>query len=570
MAMATASPEDSWSAFLVLTLLLDESLASAALARFGITLEWLAQGSLGASVAEATIDSDGISFETDDTVYTGDGCQPIPKSHSAIDDPIHFTCVLDRATELTRRGFGDGGVSSANLLLAILETDESIRERFAKTGATLERIVAELYPDQTQAQPPLPIDEGLSFALNSENVVVDPARLAVNDAPVLRVLDANLNRAREGLRVLEDFARFLANDGNASSQLKALRHELVASEILLRRPAKIGEDYSTSETVSQRNTIGDVGTSITTSSEQTRSSLQDVVIANSRRVQESLRSLEEFGKLVSVEFSSTMKQLRYRTYTAEKTLHQMLTANSCFRDETSFVDGQSLAAESRISTSTTRTTFKSRLQAATVYVLITESMCRLPWKQVVEDVLAGGADVLQLREKNLTDRDLLRRAVWIADACRERNAIFIVNDRADIAVASGAHGVHVGQDELTVSEARRILKPEQVVGVSTHSLSQARTAVLDAADYIGVGPTFPSQTKSFEEFPGLTLVRAVASEIKIPWFPIGGITLESVSDLIAAGTSRVAVTSAVVNSDQPGSIVREFRKQLSRLASVNT
>ena len=128
-----------------------------------------------------------------------------------------------------------------------------------------------------------------------------------------------------------------------------------------------------------------------------------------------------------------------------------------------------------------------------------------------------------------------------------------MNDRADVAVLSAADGVHVGQDELSVKDARAIVGPEVLVGVSTHNIEQVRRAVLDGANYLGVGPTFPSTTKSFAAFAGLDFVRAVATEISLPAFAIGGITLENVSQVISAGLRRVAVSGAVVNAaDQRG------------------
>src|SRR5690606_2183195 len=135
---------------------------------------------------------------------------------------------------------------------------------------------------------------------------------------------------------------------------------------------------------------------------------------------------------------------------------------------------------------------------------------------------------------------------------RESGALFIMNDRPDLAVLVDADGVHVGQEELSVREARRIVGPGRLVGVSTHSLEQARLAGEDGADYLGVGPVFPSQTKSFSELAGLDFVRQVAEEIRLPWYAIGGITPENVSDVLAAGATRIAVSQAVCGSPSPG------------------
>jgi thiamine-phosphate pyrophosphorylase len=131
-----------------------------------------------------------------------------------------------------------------------------------------------------------------------------------------------------------------------------------------------------------------------------------------------------------------------------------------------------------------------------------------------------------------------------------------------LARLAGADGVHVGQDELTVKDARTIVGPRALVGVSTHSLEQAIGAVLDGANYIGVGPTFPSPTKQFSQFPGLELLRAVAAEIRLPAFAIGGITADNVADVRACGFDRIAVSSAVTGSASPADSVRELKSRL--------
>jgi thiamine-phosphate pyrophosphorylase len=454
------------------------------------------------------------------------------------------------------------------LLLAIVETNGEIRQQFETVGATLARIREELYPEQTVPQIPITVEFKLVFSEPTsipgnpvtgtalaagdviDNSVQTPASSAVrltdrNDfAPlsVWRILDANLNRAREGLRVLEDFARFLVDNHDVSLKLKSMRHDLVAAEKQLFASAGIGM----ADRLQFRDTEGDVGTSQMTDGEQHRSALSDVIIANARRVEESLRSLEEFGKLVSAPFSAAMKSLRYSAYTMEKSLAGISAPGLLGYDDKA-----------------------NRLQQARVYVLITESMCRLPWQQVVEQSLEAGAGVLQLREKSLNDRELLRRAEWIRAACLNARTLFIVNDRPDIAAICEADGVHVGQEEFSVAEARRILKPGQLVGLSTHNPDQAIQATEAGADYLGVGPVFPSQTKSFQEFPGLEFVESVAnsSVVTKPWFAIGGICLERIPDLIGAGAKRVAVTSAVAGAEHPGEVIRAIHQAFSERAA---
>ncbi|MEK6250044.1 MAG: thiamine phosphate synthase, partial [Planctomycetales bacterium] len=158
--------------------------------------------------------------------------------------------------------------------------------------------------------------------------------------------------------------------------------------------------------------------------------------------------------------------------------------------------------------------------------------------------------MIQLREKCLDDRMLLERAHDLREVTSGQS-LFIMNDRPDLAVLSRADGVHVGQTEMSVKDVRQIIGADRLIGVSTHSLVQAKRAVLDGANYIGVGPTFPSRTKVFDEFPGLDLLAEVAAEIRLPAFAIGGINLQNASEVLAVGFQRLAVGSAIASADNP-------------------
>ena len=543
MATGSSAPQ-TWCDFLIFALLQDESLAAAAMQRLGISAGLLLTSrhspqSLEQAAAHLHSDADNIT----------DDCSPTARPVAEVDDPLEFIQILERATLLARREPNATGVSSAHLLLAVFETNELLRQEFIADGVDRDKIVAELNFESTDTGPALPIDFDLNWSASG---AISISRRNDTDSPVnesdavWRILDANLNRSREGLRVLEDYARFVRNDASLSERLKALRHDLVATEASLPKSKSFNResesgDATNADVLRHRDTEHDVGTQISTAAELIRLDMSDVVIANCRRVQEALRSLEEFGKLVAPEFAGKIKQIRYRSYTLQQQLRNITDAvQSPFPNE------------SRV----------QKLQDAVLYVLITESMCRLPWQEVVEATLRGGADVLQLREKHLNDRELLRRARWMADACRTAGCLFIVNDRADVAVAANADGVHVGQDELTIADARAVLRPEQILGISTHSLQQAQAAVIGVADYIGVGPTFPTATKSFSEFPGLALVSDVSRSVEMPAFAIGGIGVENLMAVQHAGGTRVAVSSNVVRSENPESTVRELKRLL--------
>lgn len=348
----------------------------------------------------------------------------------------------------------------------------------------------------------------------------DPAQTDLFD--LYRILDAAANRAREGLRVVEDFVRWTWNDGFLSQQLKECRHELAGS--LRHLPL--------SALMEARDTQQDVGTEIRTVSEYRRASPADVATASLKRLEEALRSLEEYSKVLDPEVSSRLEQLRYRIYTIEKSIQTTTQARSRFADQR-------------------------------LCLLATNSLCHHGLGPAILGALQAGVRMIQLREKSLPDREFLAIARHVRTWTKDFGTLFIVNDRPDLAALVNADGVHVGQDDVPASAARKILGPEKLVGVSTHSIEQARQAVLDGADYLGVGPVFPSTTKTFAEFPGLEFVRQVAAEIELPWFAIGGITAENLPELLDAGAARIAVSSAICSAEEPSWAAGELIGRLS-------
>jgi len=338
-----------------------------------------------------------------------------------------------------------------------------------------------------------------------------------------RAFDASANRAREALRVVEDYARFVLDDRHLTGLLKEARHELTA--VLAAAPTDVR--------LACRETQADVGTGLSTSAEQTRPDGASVLAANFARLSESLRSLEEYGKvLLPAQVPPRIEQLRYRVYTLERAV------------------------------AVTRASLE-RLRAARLYVLVDGRSSPEELAALVRALVGAGVHVIQLRDKRLADRELLARARLLADLTRDTGTLFLMNDRPDLAVLSRADGVHVGQSELSVKEARAIVGPGALVGVSTHAIEEARAAVLDGADYLGVGPTFPSQTKSFERFPGLEYVKAVSNEIRLPAFAIGGITAGNLPQVLAAGGRRVAVSGAVAAAVDPAGAARELLAMLA-------
>ncbi len=338
----------------------------------------------------------------------------------------------------------------------------------------------------------------------------------------LRVIDAAANRAREGLRVVEDYLRFVLDDRFLTEQLKVLRHDLTAAI----------SRFSLGERLAARETQADVGTAITTPAEGRRKELAQVLAANFARVQEALRSLEEFAKLLDPGASALLKQLRYRTYTLQRAVE--ITRASA-----------------------------SRFASARLYLLLDGRASLDEFASLARSLVEAGVHVIQLRDKQLDDRQLLERAAALREITRAAGVLFIVNDRPDLAVLAQADGVHVGQEDVSVKDARTIVGPDALIGVSTHSIEQARQAVLDGANYIGVGPTFPSDTKQFEQFPGLDLLRAVAAEIRLPSFAIGGIGPENLAEVLPTGIGRIAVSGAVLSAPDPAGAALALSRQLT-------
>ena len=177
---------------------------------------------------------------------------------------------------------------------------------------------------------------------------------------------------------------------------------------------------------------------------------------------------------------------------------------------------------------------------------------------LLDAVLAGGCRLVQLREKSLPPVELYPLALALRRRCREAGCLFIVNDRVDLALAVEADGVHVGQDDLPAREARRLLRPGMLLGVSTHDEIQARHARDDGADYVAVGSMFPTGSKPGFQLVGPELVKRVRPDIPVPLVAIGGITVNNVAEVIRAGADAVAVISAICAAPDPAAAARRF------------
>jgi thiamine-phosphate pyrophosphorylase len=181
----------------------------------------------------------------------------------------------------------------------------------------------------------------------------------------------------------------------------------------------------------------------------------------------------------------------------------------------------------------------------------------------LDGALAGGADVFQLRDKDASDEELLAAAESARERCHAAGALFVLNDRPDLAAACGADGVHVGQDDMPVDRAREQIGDDAIVGLSTHSIQQAQAGCRGGADYIAVGPVHATPTKEGRPAIGVDPLRYAASHVDVPWFAIGGIDADTVGAVVKAGARRIVVVRAIAQADDPEAAARALRSAVN-------
>jgi thiamine-phosphate pyrophosphorylase len=326
-----------------------------------------------------------------------------------------------------------------------------------------------------------------------------------------RLIDANLNRAAEGLRVLGELARFVADDYQLADTAREIRQAL--------HRVLAGWPDSRREAISMRDSESDVGRRF---SADRHHSVMDLCRANARRAEESVRVLEESLRTVDVEAAQRLSELRYRVYTLEKRLVERLAPHDIAR----------------------------KLEFALYVVLGRDQSRGRDFLEVARAAIAGGAGAIQLRDKEMGKRELLEWAKRLRDVTAESGVTFVVNDHLDVALASGADGVHLGQDDFPIAEARRLTGPSMIIGASSHSLDEALRAQRQGASYVNVGPIFPTATKKGGHPPvGPELIGTVLEHVAVPITTMGGINLSNVDLVLAQGARRVAVVSAVVGAE---------------------
>ena len=261
------------------------------------------------------------------------------------------------------------------------------------------------------------------------------------DLRICQIIDANLDRAREGLRVLEDWARFGLGENDCVSKIKNFRQILGKNHL---------EVYKQS-----RNYIEDQCKGLTHQEQNKRKTPEQIISSNAARVQEALRVIEEFSRLHNHELSKIASEIRYEIYTIE-------------------VDLLSLCKSKKL---------MEILKENDLYVITDQKHNLL---EIIEEILIAGVRIIQHRFKTGTDQDHLQEAIQIKNLCKRYNSLFIVNDRLDIALASNADGIHLGQDDLDLKTARKLLGYSKIIGISANNAIDISNALMEGCDYIGI------------------------------------------------------------------------------------
>jgi thiamine-phosphate pyrophosphorylase len=352
-----------------------------------------------------------------------------------------------------------------------------------------------------------------------------------------RIVDANFNRAREALRVMEEYARFALNCGALSGRAKKLRHELSAAIATL----------DAGSLLASRDTLGDVGVGLRVGGQLERTSLEDGFTAAAKRLTEALRALAETIQADSGKTAAAIERLRYEAYTLEKDV--VLFAGPA-----------------------------EKFKRVRLYVLITSNL-PADVLSLASKCAAGGADCIQLRAKDIPDDRLFALAVEFVDICREMGALSIINDRVDIAAAAGADGVHLGQDDLPIEQVRRLQLTPLIVGKSTHSLKELERVARPQTDesaylpvtlpnYVSLGPAFATPTKPKIDIAGLDYIRQgldCLAGTGVDHVAIGGITRDNIDRVISAGAQRIAVCAAVTSAPDPTEACRRLKARIIEL-----
>ncbi len=351
--------------------------------------------------------------------------------------------------------------------------------------------------------------------------------MKARERTALRAIDANVNRAAEGIRVVEDIVRFMHDDGAMAARFRALRHDLRAAASMMPGGA--------AALVAARDSRADVARNAPQIDKKPRG---DSAASNMKRAQEALRVLEELSKPVGAALSARFGELRFRLYDLERDAAGYLEFTGGPRP---IPKGKFLYAVAGFEEFHSGGSFR-----------------------FLKELIAAGAGMIQLRDKDIDDKALLDRAVRTAKKFDEKKSLYVINDRVDIALAAGADVVHLGQDDMPVAAARGIAGGRIRIGLSSHSYAQAMEGLEQSPDYLAVGPVYASPTKPGGKAVTPRLIERVAAKARgVPIVAIGGITLANLAEVFDAGASGAAMISALTGSEN-------IRKTLASANSVIT
>jgi len=335
----------------------------------------------------------------------------------------------------------------------------------------------------------------------------------------LRIIDANINRIGEGLRVLEEFARLALNDVTLTARLKDLRHTILHVDADLQR-----------RLIGARDAAGDVGAGLTAAGDEKRHDPSETIIANARRVQESLRVLEEIAKEPDAGLEYRIyEKARFELYSIEKELLSKVLRQDKVKRLTGLyviVDVESLNG-------------RSPLDAAGA-------------------AIRGGARIIQFRDKKDSRRAFYNIAEEMSRFCRAHKALFIVNDSLEVALGVDADGLNVGQEDMPVVEARRLLPIDKLLGASASTVEEARAAQAAGADYVGVGAIYITGTKYDIEVVGPGRIKEIKKAVNLPVVAIGGINKDNIGEVMKTGADAAAVISAVMGAEDIQQATRQL------------
>jgi thiamine-phosphate pyrophosphorylase len=343
-------------------------------------------------------------------------------------------------------------------------------------------------------------------------------RSNAEDLRVYQIIDANLDRAREGLRVLEDWARFGPGGDIFVANIKNYRQILGKNHLRIYKQS--------------RNYIEDQCKGLSHKEQNNRKTTEQIISSNAGRVQEALRVIEEFSRLHNKELSKVASEIRYEIYTLEIDLLNLSNSKES----------------------------KKILRENDLYVITDPKENLL---ETIEDILIGGVKIIQHRFKKGTDKDHLEEAIKLKKLCKRYSSLFIINDRVDIAIASNADGIHLGQDDLDLKTARKLLGYSKIIGISANNEIDISKALKEGCDYIGIGPVFETATKRDKKPMGIEKIKKLTKDLNVTWFAIGGIKSNNISYLKRNGFKKVALVSQLMNSEDPKEDAIMILKELS-------